>query len=92
MMKIYPRINAAIGATMDRIDVRKLSGKTLIREDDIFYKNLVNESGVSSNNPLKMIRNWKKAYSANLRKNILIYNLNKQMGCNKSFLERLGLK
>lgn len=92
MIKIYPRINAAIGATMDRIDVRKLSGRTLVREDDMFYKNLVNESGASSNNPLKMLKNWKKAYSANLRKNIMICNLNEQMGINKSFLERLGLK
>lgn len=76
MIKIYPRINSVIGATLDRIDVRKYSSKEHLDEiNDKFLKSIVNESGPLSNNPITMCKHWAKAYHANLKKQMMIDNI-----------------
>ena len=76
MIKIYPRVNSVIGATMDRIYVRRHNGKSTDAISNRFYEKLVSESGSSTNNLVTMFKNWKKAYNANLKKNVMISKIN----------------
>lgn len=75
MIKIYPTINSIIGATKDRLDVRRLKNRRLEGIDKHFYDCLVKESGPSTNNPIKMWKNWKKAYLAKLKKFTMVHNI-----------------
>ena len=74
MIKIYPRLHSGGGATMDRIDVRRASslGKTEIGKK--FVDCVVAESGAPSNNPITMIKNWKRAYDAHFKRNMMVSN------------------
>ena len=75
MIKITPKINAAVGATRDRMYIRRFEkGKT--GETAEFYNKLVEKSGKSSNNIKEMFRNWKLAYKDNLRYQNLVEELN----------------
>ena len=79
MIKIYPRISSIVGATLDRFDVRfpcRVDKDPVQRE---FIRHLIEKSGKSTNNPIKMIKNWKRAYDANLKKNMMISNLKDTM-------------
>ena len=78
MIKITPRINSAIGATLDRLYVRKCARGNYKNMDQRFYDCLVKESGPSTNNLKKIASGWKKAYFANLKRNMMIYNLRNQ--------------
>ncbi len=75
MIKIYPRLNAIIGATKDRRDVRRFKNGASNEINERFYRCLVNESGPSTNNPIKMLKRWKKAYDANMKKFTMIDNI-----------------
>lgn len=77
MLKIYPRINSVIGATLDRYDVRRCATRGVKKSENVFYSKLVAESGESSNNLVTIAKNWRRAYKANLKKNMMIENLNK---------------
>lgn len=76
MIKIYPRVNSVIGATMDRLYVRRYNEKNTDIISKKFYEKLVAESGSSTNNLVTIFKNWKKAYNANLRKNMMISKIN----------------
>lgn len=65
MIKILPKISAAIGATNDRIYIRKYE-KGKINDTPDFYNKLVEKSGKSSNNLKDMFTSWKLAYKDNL--------------------------
>lgn len=75
MFKITPKINAAIGATRDRMYIRKFE-KGKIDDTPDFYNKLVEKSGKSSNNIKKMVANWKLAYQDNLNYQNLIQRIN----------------
>lgn len=66
MIKITPKISAAIGATKDRIYIRRYE-KGKINDTADFYNKLVEKSGKSSNNLKNMFINWTLAYKDNLR-------------------------
>ena len=66
MIKITPKISAAIGATKDRIYIRRKKKKK-INDTPAFYNKLVEKSGKSSNNLKNMFINWTLAYKDNLR-------------------------
>lgn len=66
MIKITPKISAAIGATKDRIYIRRYE-KGKINDTPAFYNKLVEKSGKSSNNLKDMFINWTLAYKDNLR-------------------------
>lgn len=76
MIKIYPRVNSIIGATLDRAYVRCHDGKCRDEISKQFYQSLVAESGVPTNNLVTIFKNWKKAYNANLKKNMMISKIN----------------
>ena len=57
MLKIYPRINSVIGATLDRYDVRKCATRGVKKSENVFYSKLVAESGESSNNLVTIAKN-----------------------------------
>ena len=79
MLKIYPRLNSVIGATLDRMDVRRYASRGVKTSENVFYSRLTAESGDSSNNPKTIVKNWKRAYDANLKKNLMIADLNKKI-------------
>lgn len=85
MIKIYPRIGSVIGATKDRLDVRRLKNSNIEGIDKTFYECLVRESGPSTNNPIKMLKSWRKAYLANLRKFRMVQNIHKLANPKKRF-------
>lgn len=76
MLKIYPVVNSIIGATLDRRDVRKYASRGVKKSENVFYRKLVAESGESSNDIKTIVKNWKKAYNANMKKNLMISELN----------------
>lgn len=66
-MNIRTYYNAALGATYDRIDVTRMSKKKNLAPVDKSYLNkLQTTSGPSVHNPIKVIRNWVKAYQQNI--------------------------
>lgn len=89
MIKIYPRLHSVVGATMDRIDVRRASslGKTEIGKK--FVDCVVAESGAPSNNPITMIKNWKRAYDAHFKRNMMVSNIEDTIKKKQKF-DKLG--
>ena len=75
MIKITPKISAAIGATKDRIYIRRYE-KGKINDTADFYNKLVEKSGPSTNNIKDMFKRWKLAYLDNLNYQNLIENIN----------------
>ena len=75
---IERRINAAIGATMDRRFITKRAKKesTLKGIDLQYYNDLKKVSGPSVHNPVKVAKNWIKAYNHNITrlKNVEAWN------------------
>lgn len=76
-MRIGRMINAAIGATKDRYYVTRGARKNLTGIDLRYYKSLKQETGASVHNPIKVIKNWQKAYHKNIAQLKILENLNK---------------
>lgn len=77
MLKIYPKITAAIGATKDRLYVRRYEKGKIMDDSPLFYNSLVKNTGKSGkNNIVKVIQNWYKAYKQNLKKVKLVEDIN----------------
>ena len=77
-MKIEIIVNAAIGATLDRRDVTALSKNlgTLSPRKQSSYEILSQKSGPSVHNPIKIVKNWIRAYHANIERQKMIEQLN----------------
>ena len=75
MIKIYPRLHSVVGATMDRIDVRRASSLSETEIGKKFVDCVIAESGAPSNNPITMIKNWKRAYDAHFKRNMMVSNI-----------------
>lgn len=67
MIKIYPKIVAAIGATKDRKYINKFA-KGKIQESDLLYNCLVKKSGPPASSFQEKVNCWLKAYNANMEK------------------------
>lgn len=67
MIKIYPKIVAAIGATKDRKYINKFA-KGKIQESDLLYNSLVKKSGPPASSFQEKVNCWLKAYNANMEK------------------------
>ncbi len=67
MVKIYPKLVAAIGATKDRKYINKFA-KGKIQESDLLYNSLVKKSGPPASTVQEKVNSWFKAYNANLEK------------------------
>ncbi len=77
MLKIYPKITAAIGATKDRLYVRRYEKGKIIDDSPLFYNSLVKNTGKSGkNNLIKVIKNWHRAYKQNLNRLKLLEEVN----------------
>lgn len=77
MLKIYPKITAAIGATKDRLYVRRYEKGKIMDDSPLFYNSLVKNTGKSGkNNIVKVVQNWYKAYKQNLKKVKLVEDIN----------------
>ena len=76
-MRIQRTINAIIGATKDRRDIRRGAKHKLEGVDLQFYNELKSTSGPSVHNPVKVAKSWYKAYNENIKKLKLIEELNK---------------
>ena len=72
MSKITRIYSAAERATLDRYFVNRFAhghvpkDKTMHRIDERVYNRLVKETGKSTNNPIKMLRNWKVAFDRSM--------------------------
>lgn len=77
-MRIERIVNAAIGATLDRRDVTVLSKnlKNLSPRKQSSYEILREKSGPSVHNPVKVVKNWIRAYHANIERQKMIEQLN----------------
>ena len=74
---IKPYYNAALWATHDRIDVTKMSKRQNLSKFEKNYLDLIKEeSGPSVHNPIKVVKNWIKAYQQNLIKQKTIVAIN----------------
>lgn len=78
MIKIGPKINAAIGAVMDRRYINQYA-KGKIKEAPDFYESLVKKSGPPAYTFKDKINCWLKAYNANLEKIKWIENIKRQL-------------
>lgn len=76
-MRIERMINAAIGATKDRCYITRGAKQKLEGIDLQYYKDLQKSTGASVHNPIKVIKNWYKAYNKNLEKLKIIEDLNR---------------
>ena len=77
MLKISPKITAAIGATKDRLYVRRYEKGKIMDDSPLFYNSLVKNTGKSGkNNIVKVVQNWYKAYKKNLKKVKLVEDIN----------------
>lgn len=66
-MSIKTYYNAAICATYDRRDVRNMSKRKVLSPiEKSYFNELVTQTGPSVHNPIKVIRNWFKAYQQNI--------------------------
>lgn len=77
MIKITPKISAAIGATKDRIYIRRYE-KGKINDTPAFYNKLVEKSGKSSSNLTEVFKRWYLAYKDNLNYQNYISEINKK--------------
>lgn len=76
MLKIERIYNAAVGAIRDRRFITKAANRNLDKDEVILYNILKNTSGPSTNNPIQMVKSWKKAYNANTLRLLKIEALN----------------
>lgn len=67
MIKIYPKIVAAIGATKDRKYINQFA-KGKVQDSKLLYDSLVKKSGPPASTFQEKINCWFKAYNANLEK------------------------
>lgn len=77
MIKITPKFSAAIGATKDRIYIRRFE-KGKIEDTPTFYNKLVQKSGKSSSNLTEVFKRWYLAYKDNLNYQNYISEINKK--------------
>lgn len=89
MIKIYPRLHSVVGATMDRIDVRRASSLCQTEIGKKFVDCVIAESGAPSNNPITMIKNWKRAYDAHFKRNMMVSNIEDAIKKTQKF-DKLG--
>ncbi len=72
MSKITRIYGAAERATLDRYFVNRFAhghvpkDKAMRKIDERVYNKLVEETGKSTNNPIKMLRNWKVAFDRSM--------------------------
>ena len=72
MSKITRIYGAAERATLDRYFVNRYAhghvskDKAMCQIDEHVYNKLVEETGSSTNNPIKMLRNWKAAFDRSM--------------------------
>ncbi len=80
-MRIERTIKSIIGATKERKFISQnacmKNRQNLETMDRKYYQDLVNTSGPSVHNPIKVLKNWRKAYIDNLERNKLIDEINK---------------
>ncbi|MBS6603315.1 MAG: hypothetical protein KH301_06120 [Brachyspira sp.] len=82
MIKIYPRIMAAISATQDRKYInRYAAGK--IKEPDRYYNILVSKSGPKAVTIKSKISSWIKAYNNNMERINLVERIEAQFKSKK---------
>ena len=86
MIKIGPKITAAVNATKDRIYINRYS-KGKIDEPELLYNSLVKKSGPPAKTIKTMFQSWLKAYQANIQRSKLIEDINNCFKANKKLTE-----
>jgi len=76
MLRIEKIYTAAVGATADRRVVSKGAKGKLPKEEIRFYNMLKASTGASTHNPVKVVKNWRRAYIANMERVKMIEQLN----------------
>lgn len=77
-MKIGHIVSAAICASKERKFVAQHAKKHLPEKmEQDYYDKLVEISGESTHNPVQIVKNWHKAYQANMERLKLVDSLNK---------------